>query len=180
MNHAVPVRAPASEPTDVTEHLIATADRTDRRLDGAMQDLLRLIRRELRMEVAFIAEFVDGRRVFRAVDADAGIDAVVPGDSHPLEESLCQRLVDGRIPRLIPDMNAVRTTQLLPDASASLAAHAGVPVRLSDGTVYGTLCCFSFSPHESLGAVQLQRLEMSAQLAANLLDESEGRGRQQP
>lgn len=158
------------------ELLVTTAESSDARIDGAMQDLLRLIRRELQMDVAFLAEFVDGRRVFRQVDASPGVNNLAPGDSHTLEESLCQRLVDGRIPRVIGDLDTVRANQTLPASSASLAAHMGVPVRMRDGTVYGTLCCFSFSKHSGLGDVQLRRLEMSADLARQLLEQAEGRG----
>ena len=167
--------APGGEPE--RELLIATADMGDARIDAGLQDLLRLIRRELAMDVAFLAEFVDGRRVFRQVDAGQGLGIVAPGDSHALEDSLCQRIVDGRIPRDIGDLDAVRARQVLPQTSASLAAHIGVPVRLRDGTVYGTLCCFSFAKHTGLGEMHLQRLQMSAHLAAQLLDEAEGHGR---
>ena len=46
------------------------------------------------------------------------------------------------------------------------------PVQLEDGTLFGTLCCFSFEPRPQLGELELKRLQMSARLTARLMDES--------
>ena len=156
------------------ELMVATADIADARIHPAMQELLRLIRVEFNMDVAFLAEFVGDRRVFRDIDGSEDFDLFASGDSHGLEESLCQRVVDGRMPRIVQDMRAWRALQQSPDLAAPLGSHAGVPVFRHDGSVYGTLCCFSFGPRTTLGEVELQRLEMSAQIAARLLDDADG------
>ena len=128
---------------------------------------LSAIRTHLGMEVAFISEFVDGRRVFRHVDAGAADAPVVVGASDPLEESYCQRVVDGRLPELIPDacLNAealtLAATQALP-----VGAHLSVPIRLADGRLYGTFCCFSRSPDHSLTRRDLDMMRVFAQMAA--------------
>jgi hypothetical protein len=163
---STPVEFPA-------EWVLATADMGDARIHPALQDLLRLIRVEFDMDVAFLAEFVEGRRVFREIDVSEGFDLFACGDSHALEDSLCQRIVDGRIPRIVQDMRAWRVLHELPDVIAPVGAHAGVPVLRRDGSVYGTLCCLSFGARMALGEVQLQRLEMSAQIAARMLDEAD-------
>ena len=62
----------------------------------------------------------------------------------------------------------------MPPAASGIGAHAGVPVLRKDGTLYGTLCCFSFSPQMDLDDVKLRRLEMSALMAGRLLDEAAG------
>lgn len=141
----------------------ATADGKD-----LMQRGLRAIRTHLGMDVAFIAQLKDGRRVFHHVDAgaDAGINV---GDSHPVEETFCQRIVDGRLPELMP--NTAREP-----ASADLGwtysagGYLGVPLRLSDGTLYGTFCCFRTEADESLNARDLAVMRAFADIAAEQIE----------
>jgi len=47
---------------------------------------------------------------------------------------------------------------------------------LRDGTLYGTLCCFSFAPNEDLTGRDLKRLQMAAQMMARLIDRAHERG----
>lgn len=163
--------APESDPTELH---VATGARGEARIDFAMNRLLRLMREELQMDVAFVSEFVDGERVLRHVDAGPGGEMVVPGLSNPLEDTLCQRVIDGRLPQLVGDLPALRTTLSLPEFPFSIGAHVSVPVQRHDGRIYGTLCCFSFDPDPTVGERHLRRLEMSARLAGRLLDETHG------
>lgn len=116
-----------------------------------VQDALGALRRHLGMEVAFISEFRHGRRFFRYVDSDAAFSPIQVGGSNPLDESYCLRVVDGRLPQLIPDalQNAealsLPVTRLLP-----VGAHISVPIQLLDGEVFGTFCCFSRTADLSL------------------------------
>lgn len=157
-----------------TRLVVATADRSDPELDGAVRQLLRLLRDELKMDVVFVAEFVDGYRVFRRIDAAAEQQVIQEGDSHLLEQSYCQRMVDGRLPAIVPDVTARAEFAELPNYDFPIGAYIGVPVRLQDGSTYGTLCGFSFSPKESLGPRDLRRMEMSAELTGRLIDEMRG------
>lgn len=156
--------------------LVATGDLRERRVDSAMHRLLKLMRDELQMDVAFVAEFVDGERVMRYVDVGAapGAEIVVAGLSQPLEDTLCQRVIDGRLPQLVADLPALRETMSLPTFEFAIGCHVGVPVQRHDGRIYGTLCCFSFNPDPSVGERHLRRLAMSARLAGRLLDEADG------
>ncbi|MGH8573429.1 MAG: sensor domain-containing phosphodiesterase, partial [Gammaproteobacteria bacterium] len=45
-------------------------------------------------------------------------------------------------------------------------AHLSVPLRLSDGRVYGTFCCFSFLPDHTLNQRDVQMMHAFAELAA--------------
>lgn len=155
---------------------VATGDLRERRIDSAVNRLLKLMRDELGMDVAFVSEFVDGQRVLRYVDVGTapGAEVVVPGISHELDQSLCQRVVDGRLPPIVADLPKLRETESLPAFDFEIGCHVGVPVQRHDGRIYGTLCCFSFDADPSLGERHLKRLEMSARLAGRLLDEAEG------
>ncbi len=53
------------------EILAATADGDDHRVEPVVQRLLVEIRRRLNMDVVFVSEFRDGRRVFRHVEVPA-------------------------------------------------------------------------------------------------------------
>lgn len=66
-------------------------------VDRLMAELLPSARKLFGMEVAFVSEFHKGRRVFRYVDCQDGAKLITVNGSDPLEESYCQRIVDGRI-----------------------------------------------------------------------------------
>ncbi|MBW3668045.1 MAG: EAL domain-containing protein [Actinobacteria bacterium] len=128
--------------------------------------LLRAAREHLRMEVAFISEFVDGDRVFRHVDAASSGAPVRVGGSDPLEESYCARVVDGRLPQLMVDAGRVPEAAALPATAAlPVGGHISVPLVLSDGRVYGTFCCFRADADESLNQRDLEIVRMFADVA---------------
>jgi EAL domain-containing protein (putative c-di-GMP-specific phosphodiesterase class I) len=132
----------------------------------SIERILGVIRCHLGMEVSFVAEFADGQRVFRHVSAQAGC-AVVPGGSDPLEATYCQRLVDGRLPELIADTAAVpEAAGLAVTEALQIGAYLGVPLRLSGGRIYGTLCSFSHEPDLSLNERDLNMLRAFAEIAA--------------
>lgn len=117
--HPMPRPAVASE-------LASFIDRAPTSTDSAPRlanDALRAIRNHLGMDVAFISEFTSTERSFRYVDAEAAQCPVEVGDSGPLEDSYCQRVVDGRLPELIRDAGAHPAAAELPVT----AAFAGRP-----------------------------------------------------
>lgn len=148
----------------ISELLVATADGCDPGIDRKVTAALQLLRRELGMDVVFVSEFSGNERVFRFVDAAQPIPGVHTGDSGPLEQSYCQRVVQGRMPELVPDVPAVAKQLDLPEAGVAVGAHLSTPVVLPDGRVYGTVCCFSAAPHPQLQAEHLERLRQCAQL----------------
>ena len=159
----------------VSELLIATADGGDALINPSITEVLRLLREHLKMDVIFVSEFVDGRRVFKRVDAKPGSQVIAEGESAPLEESFCQYVVDGRLPRLVRDAKSEPNFSELPATPFPVGAHLSTPVVLDDGSIYGTLCCFSFAPDDSLTQRDLRKLEMSAQFAARKLNEHRAR-----
>lgn len=120
-------------------------------LNPSLPRILNAIRNHLDMDVAFISEIKDGRRYFRHVDGKGAKLPISVGASDPVEESYCARVIDGRLPELIPDacVNAEALT-LAATRALPVGAHLSVPIRLADGSVYGTFCCFSFAPNATL------------------------------
>lgn len=154
----------------VSEMLVATADSSDEMIDGAVKEVLALLRQRMAMDVVFVSEFVDGRRIFRYVDEPDDRVRVPVGASHPLEESWCQRVVDGRMPELVSDARQLVARGELPRPPMDIGAHLSTPIRLSDGQVYGTLCCFSFGPREIGMQRDLKNLRSVAQLVARKIE----------
>jgi len=136
-----------------------------------LQRLLHTIRTHLDMDVAFASEFTDGRRYFRHVDASQPDAPVRVGGSDPLEQSYCQRVVDGRLPRLIPDAQRLAAARELPvTAALPVGAHLSVPLVLKSGRIYGTFCCFSSAANESLNERDLKMMRVFAEMAAAQID----------
>jgi EAL domain-containing protein (putative c-di-GMP-specific phosphodiesterase class I) len=51
-----------------------------------------------------------------------------------------------------------------------IGSHLSVPLRLHDGRIYGTLCCFSFSPDVSLNERDLNMMKAFAELITYQID----------
>ena len=92
----------------------------------------------------------------------------------PLEQTYCQRVLDGRLPNLIPDVRGDDRAASLPITEASdVGAFASVPVVFSDGRFYGTLCAGSHDPKPDLGYRELRFLHVLARLVADVLEREE-------
>ena len=136
----------------------------------AVDKVLHAIRNHLDMDVAFVSEFRAHDRIFRHVDA-RGRTPIVAGDAAPLEQGYCKRVVDGRLPELIPDTRHVADAWSLPETQAiPIGAHLSVPIRLADGRVFGTFCCFSYAPDPSLGERDVKMMRVFASLLADQID----------
>jgi GAF domain-containing protein len=163
------------EPTDlhvtISELMVATADQSDDMLDRTITEVLKTLRDRMKMDVVFCSEFVDGRRVFRQVATSGVRQTVSVGDSDELEQSWCQRVVDGRLPRFMADARADPVASALMDQLPfSIGTHISTPIVLKNGEIYGTLCSFSFSPQDNPNPEDLKTLEMTAKLTAMRLD----------
>lgn len=153
----------------ISELLVATADGHDAALDQQITDVLVLLRKQLRMDVVFVSEFVDGQRVFRFVDGGEQ-HGLAAGDAAPLEESYCQRVVEGRMPELVTDARELVARGELFDSGIPVGAHLSTPVILPDGRVYGTVCCFSADAKPDLQQSALACLRQCARLVARKVD----------
>lgn len=174
-------RPEASPPESATlvaaaeRFIIATADAATQSAE-TLRDLLHNLRVLLDMDIAFVAEFVDNRKIYREIDlADGSKTNVQPGASAPLETTLCQRVVDGRLPRIARDARLMPEMADLAAATAlDIGSYLSTPVVMRDGTVYGTLCCISHQPRSALGTRQLDSLRYVAAIVAAELEKRRG------
>ena len=153
----------------ISELLAATSDGFDPELDARITQVLRGLREQLGMDVVFVSEFLEGERVFRFVDGESEIGVQV-GDSAPLEQSYCQRIVEGRAPQLMTNASALAEALQLPPTPIPIGAHLSAPVVLSDGRIFGTVCCFSSHPNPGLQTEDLSRLKGCARLVARKVE----------
>src|SRR5258705_13556979 len=71
----------------------------------------------------------------------------------------------GKLPHLIHDAAADERTADLPiTREAGIGAYIGAPIRLWDGTLYGTLCCLSRSAEPSLNDRDVRFLPVLAEI----------------
>ncbi len=145
-------------------------------VDHLMDELLASARKLFGMEVAFVSEFHNGQRVFRYVDTQKGAELIRVNGSDPLEESYCQRVVDGRLPELLPDATLNPEAMTLPATLAvPVGAHLSIPIRFSSGRVYGTFCCFSRTPDMSLGHRDVATMRFFAEIVGKVLEARQAR-----
>ncbi len=174
------------EPDDLTvkvsELLVATSDESDSAIDNSVPEVLRLLRDKMNMDVVFVSEFHDGVREFRHVATSSLAGNVIEeGGSGPLEESWCQRVVDGRLPQYIHDASKEpRSAPLAAQSAIPIGTHISTPIVLKGGEVYGTLCAFSFTPHEHANPADLKKLQFTAQLTAQKIDKQRAEDRARP
>lgn len=138
---------------------------------ASVDELLEIVRRYAGVAVAFVGEFSGGRRIIRFVEGEGTATARLVGRSHELGASYCQLIASGAIPTLVDDVSQLRELrQLKVTAELDIASYIGVPIRLSDGELFGTLCGIGNEPcHEwppgltellhAAAAVIAQRLE---------------------
>jgi EAL domain-containing protein (putative c-di-GMP-specific phosphodiesterase class I) len=151
----------------------ATSERSNpQRLAGERVELvMELARRHLRMDVAFISEISQGRQNYRAVQGDAQPFGLLVGGADPADTTYCNLMVRGDLPNIVPDALADgRTRELGMTSSAGIGSYAGVPLRYSDGTLYGTFCCLGRSADSRLTERDGQFMAMLAELLVEDID----------
>jgi GAF domain-containing protein len=140
-----------------------------------LEDMLRDVRETLNMDVAFVSQFSGDQLVFRAVEGDAESFGWSEGTSFPIDESYCKRVLDGRIQRVVPDAKAEDATKdLRVTTEADIGSYAAVPLVLSDGRLYGTLCCLSHEPDPWLRQRYLGVMERTARWLLEQLERHGG------
>lgn len=134
-------------------------------LEGA----LAAVRQVLGMEAAYLAEFSDGRQVFRAIEGETDSFGVNVGDGLVAEGTYCVRMLDGSLPSVVPDIAAdPRVSDLSITRAARVGAYVGVPVRFPDGA-RGSLCCVSHSADPDLARRDIQFVHAIARLVEDHL-----------
>jgi GAF domain-containing protein len=141
---------------------------------ATIEDMLRDVREAFDMDIAFVSKFDGDQLVFRNLEGDAESFGWQEGESFPIDESYCKRVLDGRIPQVVPDAKREDVTKdLRVTSEADMGCYCAVPLVLSDGLLYGTLCCVSHAPDPRLRESDLGIMERTA---GWLVEQMERRG----
>ena len=130
-----------------------------------------LAHRHLGLDVVYVVELTAYGPIYRAAAGHVSSFKIKVNEPPAWGASYSQRLVAGEIPNLIRDAAAEERVADLPATKeAVVGSYLGVPLRLSDGTLYGTLCGLSHAPDDTLDERDVRFMAMLAELIVNDLD----------
>ena len=143
-----------------------------RRSDAEQQiaDLLQTAKKSLRLSVAFLSR-LDGTTQHLEV-----VESSVPflfqeGYQQKQELTLCQAVLDKKLPPVIPDLKDFPEAMKLPAARMPrLRSYVSVPVVLSDGELYGTFCAAGLTSDKDLTKRDRALMDVLASAAAVIIE----------
>lgn len=117
----------------------------------AIAEALEIARQALGMEAGYVTEFTGGEQVYRELAGEAGSFDMRLNEGYRLDGSYCMRMALGEIPNLIPDSSAEEGVRDLAITElGKIGAYVGVPIKFSDGSVYGSVCTVSHEARPDL------------------------------
>jgi EAL domain-containing protein (putative c-di-GMP-specific phosphodiesterase class I) len=140
-------------------------------------ELLQTARKSLRLSVAFLSR-LDGTTQHLEV-----VESSIPflfqeGYQQRQEATLCQAILDEKLPPVIPDLTAFPDAMQLPAARLPrIRSYVSVPVVLSDGSLYGTFCAAGLGTDQDLSTRDRALMDVLAS-AASVIIEPEVRAQQ--
>ena len=133
-------------------------------------ELLRTAKSSLQISVAFLSR-LDGTTQHLEV-----VDSSIPllfreGVTQKQETTLCQAVIDGDLPPVMADLKDFPVAMALPAARIPrIRSFVSVPVRLSDGSLYGTFCAAGLTSDPELGKRDQALMEVLASAASTILE----------
>ena len=143
-----------------------------KRSDAEQQiaDLLQTAKKSLRLSVAFLSR-LDGTTQHLEV-----VESSVPflfqeGYQQRQELTLCQAVLDKKLPAVIPNLKDFPEAMKLPAARMPrLRSYVSVPVVLSDGELYGTFCAAGLTSDKDLTKRDKALMDVLASAAAVIIE----------
>ena len=133
-------------------------------------DLLHTARKSLRLSVAFLSRLDGTTQHLEVVDTSAPF-LFQEGYQQKQEVTLCQAILDKKIPQVIPDLTAFPEAMKLPAARMPrLRSYVSVPVVLSDGSLYGTFCAAGLTTDKDLTKRDKGLMDVLAAAAAVIIE----------
>ena len=165
----------------LVDRLGATSARSDditvlHEQSPVIRRLLAAAREVLGVDVAFLSRLHGGLQTFTHVDgpaADRSTSPLAPPEGLSIDaaDGYCALLTEGRIPAAVPDVAAHPVLGAMAvTASLGVGAYCGVPVTLSDGSLYGTLCGLHPTAGAAPSPAQVEALTIVARLVAGRLE----------
>jgi EAL domain-containing protein (putative c-di-GMP-specific phosphodiesterase class I) len=132
-------------------------------------ELLQTAKRSLGLSLTFLTR-LDGEVQHLEV-VESSIPLFHDGQTQPQATSLCQAILDGKLPSVIPNVAKLPEAKRLPAARfPRIRSYISVPVSLSDGTLYGTFCAAGFMADKDLTKRDRALMEVLASAAATIIE----------
>ena len=137
--------------------------------DQKVAELLRTAKNSLGLSLTFLSR-MDGEVQHLEV-VESSIPLFRDGQTQPQATSLCQAILDGKLPSVIPNVAKLPEAKRLPAARfPRIRSYVSVPVSLSDGTLYGTFCAAGFTADNKLSKRDHALMEVLASAAATIIE----------
>ncbi len=134
--------------------------------EGQLRAKLAMACRELDADTALLSEISGGREHVRWGAGEAGYI----GMSVPLSDTVCARLLDGRIGNVVSDTALEDSlNQLAGVSDGTIRAYIGVPFETEDARAY-VLCCLAREARPDLGEADVRFLQGVAESLRPLLE----------
>ncbi|WP_346621902.1 GAF domain-containing protein [Blastococcus montanus] len=143
-------------------------NRTD--AEQQIADLLRTAKKSLHLSVAFLSR-LDGTTQHLEV-----VESSVPflfqeGATQVQSTTLCQAVLDKKLPAVIPNLKDFPEAMKLPAARMPrIRSYVSVPVTLSDGTLYGTFCAAGLTSDKDLTERDKALMDVLASAASVIIE----------
>jgi EAL domain-containing protein (putative c-di-GMP-specific phosphodiesterase class I) len=142
--------------------------RTD--ADQQIAELLQTARKSLRLSVAFLSRLDGTTQHLEVVETNIPF-LFQEGYQQQQDQTLCQAVLDKKLPPVIPDLKAFPEAMKLPAARMPrLRSYVSVPVRLSDGALYGTFCAAGLTTDKDLTKRDKALMDVLASAAAVIIE----------
>lgn len=137
--------------------------------DQKVAELLRTAKKALGLSLTFLSRFEGETQHLEVVESS--IPFFHDGQSQLRANSLCQAILDGKLPSVIPNVAKLPEAKRLPAARfPRIRSYVSVPVSLSDGTLYGTFCAAGFTSDNDLTKRDRALMEVLASAAATIIE----------
>ena len=137
--------------------------------ESHVRELLQAAREQLCVDIAYFTRFTEGAERIDFLAGDSVPFTFGEGSAIPLDETYCRRVIEGTAPNIVPDAAREPRMQDLTVAE-TIGSYLGVPVRLSDGRIYGAVCCASQVPNESLDRTAEARIRTLAEVLSTVVE----------
>ncbi|GGJ83505.1 hypothetical protein GCM10010123_11440 [Pilimelia anulata] len=133
-------------------------------------ELLRTAKRSLGLSVAFLSRFEGDKQHLDVVESSIPL-LFREGVTQVRETSLCQAILDRKLPAVIPDLTQYPAAMRLPAARLPrIRSFVSAPVVLSDGTLYGTFCAAGMTADSDLTPRDAKLMDVLARAAAVVIE----------
>ncbi len=137
--------------------------------DQKVAELLRTAKNSLGLSLTFLSR-MDGETQHLEV-VESSLPFFKDGQTQPQATSLCQAILDGKLPSVIPNVAKLPEAKRLPAAKfPRIRSYVSVPVSLSDGTLYGTFCAAGFTADNELSKRDRALMEVLASACATVIE----------